>query len=634
MIIGTAGHIDHGKTALIRGLTGRETDRLPEERKRGISIELGYAFLPARDGRMLAFVDVPGHERFVHTMLAGATGIDLALLVIAADDGVMPQTEEHLDILRLLGVRRGLIVLTKIDAVDQQRRIAAAGEIRSFFAGAVEAAWPVFEVSALTGEGVDALRDYLQEEALRSDTTAPRGRFRLAVDRAFTLAGIGTVITGTVHAGVIREGDEVEVAPAGLRARVRSIHAQDRAVQESRAGDRCALNLVGLAKDDVPRGTWVQAAGLANVTSRLDASLRLSPREARTLQSGSTVHLHHGSNDTLARVAVLDQSGVGPGTDALIGLTLMAPVAACKGDRFVIRDSSACRTIGGGTVLDIDPPTRYRRAPARLVILAHLRDDADTDALAAWMAVEPISMPRLAAAWNLDDDDIPRLCAAVSARVAGGTAFARLRWNGLRDTVLEAVGACHQREPEMPGLEQKRLQRIVAPRLPTDAFAALVEELLTEGVLARRGALLALPSHRAELGRDEKIQWERIKPLLLDNRFQPPRVRDIGRDTGLGEGAVRALLRKVSRVGEVTLVAQDHYFLTDAVAELADIAVDVAGDAGIARAAAFRDRIGSGRKLAIQILEFFDRVGFTRRINDDHLLRGGNLWRQPAQGSA
>ena len=634
MIVGTAGHIDHGKTSLIRALTGRDTDRLPEERRRGISIELGYAFLPAAGGALLAFVDVPGHERFVHTMLSGATGIDVALLVVAADDGVMPQTEEHLDILRLLGVTRGVVVLSKVDAVAAARRGEARGELGRWLADSVEAGWPIVEVSARTGEGVDALREHLCALAAVAEPRGDAGKFRLAIDRAFSLAGIGTVVTGTVHAGRVREGDEVEVLPAGLRARVRSIHAQDRALPVGRAGERCALNLVGLAKDEIPRGEWVQASGIANATTRFDAALQLSTRAGRTLHSGETVHLHHGANDVLARIAVLDAPSVAPGGRALVGLTLAAPDAVCKGDRFIIRDASARATIGGGTALDIDPPARFRRAPARLALLARLRDDDGAGGLTAWLAVEPVPIRRLAAGWNLDDDGAGRLLATVGARDAGGVAFAPERWEQLRRAVLEAIGATHEREPEMPGLEQNRLRRIVGPRLPADAFAVLVDEMIADAALARRGAFLALPGHRAELARDERVQWEKIKPLLLEPRFQPPRVRDIARDTGVGEGQVRALLRKVARVGEVTLVAPDHYFLTEAVAELADIAAAVAVDGGVARAAPFRDRIGSGRKLAIQILEFFDRVGYTRRIRDDHLLRGGNPWRLPAQGAA
>jgi selenocysteine-specific elongation factor len=283
MLIGTAGHIDHGKTSLIRRLTGRNTDRLPEEQKRGISIELGYAYVPV-DGSAdpLGFIDVPGHEKFVHTMLAGATGIDRALLVIAADDGVMPQTEEHLDILRLLGVTQGAIALTKIDAVAPARVAEVQAQLAAAL-GAPAADWPVFPVSNVSGEGVDALDAWLQAQAAQHAARAGDGEFRLAVDRVFTLVGVGTVVTGTVHAGSVHEGDEVMVQPRGTRARVRSLHAQDQPASIGQAGQRCALNLAGLSKDDVERGDWVQGAALP--TCRRASTPRCACRRARPRRS-------------------------------------------------------------------------------------------------------------------------------------------------------------------------------------------------------------------------------------------------------------------------------------------------------------------------------------------------------------
>ncbi|MBK8321445.1 MAG: selenocysteine-specific translation elongation factor [Betaproteobacteria bacterium] len=629
MIVGTAGHIDHGKTSLIRAITGRDTDRLPEEKRRGISIELGYAFRPVGSG-LVAFVDVPGHERFVHTMLAGATGIDLALLVVAADDGVMPQTREHLDILRLLGVARGAIALTKVDAVEASRVSEARGEIAAWLAGTGEAAWPVFEVSTRTGKGVPELSAWIDVIAGEQGAADPASRFRLAVDRAFTLAGIGTVVTGTVHAGVVREGDEVVVAPSGQRARVRSIHAQDRPAKEGRAGERCALNLAGLAREDVPRGEWIQDADLANATTRFDAALRLSERETRVLASSSVVHLHHGSRDILARVAILDAPSASPGSRVLAGFTLTEPLPACRGDRFVIRDASAQRTLGGGRVLDIDPPLRYKRRPDRLARLAVLRDGTPAQALDALLEAGPVSPGRLACAWNLARGRIDAMLGEAGAHVAGPSAFPGAAWRRLRDAAVAAIGDTHAREPEMPGLERERLRRIVAPAIAPESFATLAEEMLAQGLVVRRGAFLALPGHKAELAGEERVRWEKVKPLLMDVPFGPPRVRDLAKATGIAESEVRTLLRKVARVGEVTLVAPDHFFLSDAVADLADIASQVAAVDGVARAAPFRDRIGGGRKVAIQILEFFDRVGYTRRVRDDHVLRRDNPWRPEA----
>jgi selenocysteine-specific elongation factor len=626
MIVGTAGHIDHGKTSLIRRLTGRNTDRLPEEIKRGISIELGYAYVPLEGGEVLGFVDVPGHEKFVHTMVAGATGIDLALLVVAADDGVMPQTEEHFDILQLLGVTRGAIALAKIDAVDGARVADVRAQLARWLAGTPAAAWPVFPLSSVSGEGVAELDSFLRRAAAAHAARPAEGMFRLAVDRVFTLAGVGTVVTGTVHAGRVAVDDEVLVAPGGPRARVRSIHAQDRPSPEGTPGQRCALNLAGLPRERVERGRWVQSPALANSTDRFDAAIRLAAREGVRLGQWGNVLLHHGTEQVAARIALLDADRLAAGGEALASVALAAPLAACRGDRFVLRDSSARHTLGGGVVLDIAPPVRGKRRPERLRLLAALRDAAPADALAAWLGNGPVPLARLASGWNLGAEQMQPLLAADGARIAAGIAFAREQWQSLRRRTVEAVGATHQREPEMPGLERNRLRRIVAPNLDADALAEIVGELLAEGLLVRRGAFVALPAHKAELARDERVRWERIMPLLMNEPFEPPRVRDIARATGIPEAEVRGVLKKVARVGEVTLVAHDHFFLTDAVRRLADIAGELAARDGAARAAPFRDRIGGGRKVAIQILEFFDRVGYTRRVRDDHLLRRDNPW--------
>ena len=628
MIVGTAGHIDHGKTSLVRRLTGRNTDRLPEEIKRGISIELGYAYVPLDGGEVLGFVDVPGHEKFVHTMVAGATGIDLALLVVAADDGVMPQTEEHFDILQVLGVTRGAIALTKIDAVDAGRVAEVRAQLARWLAGTPAAAWPVFALSSVSGEGVAELDAFLRQAAAQFAARPAEGMFRLAVDRVFTLAGVGTVVTGTVHAGRVRLDDEVAIAPDGPRARVRSIHAQDQPAAEGRAGQRCALNLAGVARELVARGQWVQSPQLANVTDRFDATVRLAAREGVRLGQWNNVLLHHGTDQVAARIALLDAEQLGAGGQALATVTVQSPLALCKGDRFVLRDSAARHTLGGGAVLDIAPPVRGKRRPERLQLLAALRDAPPAEALAAWLGSGPVPLSRLASGWNLGPEQLPGLLEACSARVAAGIAFASGEWQRLRRRALDVVVTTHEREPEMPGLERNRLRRIVAPNLDAEALAEIVDELLAEGLLVRRGAFVAAPAHKAELARDERTRWERIKPLLMEVPFEPPRVRDIARATGIPEAEVRSVLRKVARIGEVTLVAHDHFFLVDAVRQLADIAGELARTEGAARAAPFRDRIGTGRKVAIQILEFFDRVGYTRRVRDDHLLRRDNPWRE------
>ncbi|MEG1834037.1 MAG: selenocysteine-specific translation elongation factor [Burkholderiaceae bacterium] len=626
MLIGTAGHIDHGKTRLVQRLTGRNTDRLPEEQRRGISIELGYAYRALATGEVIGLVDVPGHERFVRTMLAGAGGIDFALLVVAADDGVMPQTVEHFEILRLLGIDRGAVAITKIDLAGADLIAATRAGLARLVAASPAADWPVFEVSSASGAGLGALEEHLIAAAHAHAARQEPGGFRLAVDRVFTLAGMGTVVTGRVHSGRVSVGDEVQIAPRGLRTRVRSLHAQDRAAPAGHAGERCALNLVGVARDQVKRGDWVQTGELANTSERFDARLELSPHAPRPLAHGSPVHLHIGTRDLLARVAVLDAGSIEPGGSALVAVQAVLPLAVCRGDRFILRDAAGCRTLGGGVVIDTAPPTRGRRKPERLALLKALSQPDREAALAAWLAHEPVAIERLAHAWNLGAADIDALLATLGARRVAAIAFSNGHWQRLQERTLDAVTALHEREPEMPGLEQNRLRRIVAPSLPTAAMTVMTDELLAAGRLERRGAFLASPQHRAELAHAQRLLWERTEPLLAATPWAPPRVRDIARALGEPESAVRTLLQQVTRIGATSRVAHDHFFLTRAVAEMAEIASAIASETGAVRAADFRDRIGGGRKLAIQVLEFFDRVAFTRRVGDDHRLRRSNPW--------
>ncbi len=628
MIVGTAGHIDHGKTSLIACLTGKDTDRLPEEKRRGISIELGYAYLAAPAGdSVLGFVDVPGHEKFVHAMVSGATGIDYALLVIAADDGPMPQTREHLEILRLLGVSAGAIVVTKMDTIDPAFSESLLAEISKAVASSPAAHWPVFMVSSKTGEGIDGLRVHLFESAQALQHRTAGGHFRLAIDRSFSLSGIGTIVTGTAHAGAVRVGDEVMVLPSEKRARVRSIHAQDQSADEGVAGQRLAINLVGLSLEDVPRGGWVNSVDLHNDTVRFDAWLSLSAQHDRVISQGLEVHLHHGTDDLLAKLYPLESDKLKPGESSLVSVVCSRCIAACQGDHFLVRDSQAQLTLGGGLVLDIFPPARGRRTAARLAAL-HAFSLPDQERLRALLALGPLAMSRLCNAWNLLPVDAQRLACGLPS--AGGVLIDPLAWSGFRESVLVAIDQTHAREPEMPGMEINRLRRAACPQLDLEGFHELLEGLIEEGLLQRQGVFLHRPSHKAELSPAEKNLWRSIAPSLMENPFNPPRVRDIAKQTNIPETEIRANLKRVARVGEVTLVALDHFFVTERVAEMADKAAEIADSDGVVRAAAFRDAIGSGRKVAIQILEFFDRVGYTRRLRDDHLIRRPNPWRKGA----
>ena len=633
MIVGTAGHIDHGKTTLVRALTGVDTDRLPQEKQRGISIELGYAFLPVPgSAERIGFIDVPGHERLVHTMLAGASGIDFALLLVAADDGPMPQTREHLAILSLLGVAQGAVAITKVDRVDAARLTAVRAEIVALLAGSTLQHAPLVPVSALDGQGLADLRGLLLEAARNP---VRRGRedalARIAVDRAFTLAGIGTVLTGTVHAGRVSVGDELQLVPgvAGVgAARVRGVHAQNQPVHEALAGQRTALNLPALAREQVQRGQWLAAPAAALQTTRLDAELTLWHDEARALRSGTPVHVHLGAADVLGSVAVLDAGdALAPGSRGLVQLVLQRPVGAWWGDRVVLRDASASRTLAGGVVLDPYAPARYRRTPQRLTEVQALRQPDPAQRARALLAIAPqgVDLGRLAQAAGLDPQrfapGLPE--GALQVRVPGQhAALGPAQVEASQAQVRDVLGAFHERHPDDAGPDAARLRRLALPRLPEPLWRALLERLLCQAVLAQSGAFLHLPEHGVRLSATEQRLAQKVAPRLAEAGFEGAWARDLARDAGESEALVRTTLARLAQRGELHQVVKDLYYPQASVARLAAIVRRVARMSdGKVTAAAFRDATQLGRKRAIQVLEYFDRIGLLRRVGDVHRLR-------------
>ena len=627
MIIGTAGHIDHGKTALVRALTGVDTDRLKEEKARGITIDLGFAYLPAPDGSILGFIDVPGHEGFVHNMLAGATGIDLALLVVAADDGVMPQTREHLAIVDLLGIRHGIVALTKSDLVPPSSRDEVIDGIRQALQGTGLADAEIIPVSAVRGEGIDELRNRLFELSHTLQKRPENGRFRLAVDRSFILKGAGTVVTGTVLSGHVTVGDRVVISPSGLSARVRSIHAQNQPQERGVAGQRCALNLAGdgVTKDAIRRGDMIVDPALHAPAERIDARLRLLPTETKSAGQWMPVRLHHAASDVAARIVLLGDAAVKPGTEAFVQLALDEPIAAAAGDRFVLRDTTAQRTIGGGEFLDLRAPARKRRTPERLaqleayalrqpdLVLKALLDRApfyvDLSAFARDHAQSAAEVETLA-----QESGLLRI-------PVGNTelALSPATWLKLKRDVLAILEKFHAANPDMPGMGLERLRLQFDLKLPAAAFAAFLQGLAGKGEVGLDGAWVRLASHAVRLTpADDKI-WNRVRPLISGGeRFRPPRVRDIAEKLSIAESDVRRLMKLLGRMGKVDEIAHDHFFLRATVDEMVGIAADVANAApkGEFTAAQLRDRLDNGRKVAIQILEFFDRQGVTMRRGD------------------
>ena len=626
MIIGTAGHIDHGKTSLVRALTGVDTDRLKEEKARGISIELGFAYLPAPSGATLGFIDVPGHERLVHTMLAGAGGIDFALLVVAADDGVMPQTREHLAILDLLGIERGLVALTKIDLVDEDRLAEAKREARMALAQTGLVLAQILPVSTATGEGVAELKAALFEAAEAFSSRKPDGLFRLAVDRSFTLQGAGTIVTGTVLSGAAATGERMILSPSGLAARIRAMRVHNSAADRAQAGDRAALNLAGegVAKDRIDRGDVVLDPRLHAPTDRIDVQIRALASEPKPIGQWTPIRLHTAACEVGARLVLLGEP-IAPGESGWAQLVLERPIAAAAGDRFVARDTSARRTIGGGRFVDLRPPTRRRRTPQRLAQLA-AHALSDPAAVASALLVAPPNYLELDAfardrALGSDEADalISTLDLAVLTNSGPRIVMTRPAFEGLWREIDERLAAFHADNRDLPGMGIERLRLAVAPKLPAAAFRQMMQARARDGNVRLEGAWARLPSHETRLSEEDEALWRLIEPQLLGKaQFRPPRVRDLATTIGAPETELRRVLKRVARMGGAYEIAHDHFFPRAVAAEMIEIIRDVASRAenGWFSAAQFRDRVENGRKVAIQILEFYDRHGATLRRGD------------------
>lgn len=635
MIVGTAGHIDHGKTTLTRALTGIDTDRLKEEKARGISIELGYAYAPLANGDILGVIDVPGHEKFIRTMAAGVTGIDAALLVIAADDGIMPQTLEHLAILRLLGVRRGAVALTKIDRAEPQQLARIEADIAALLAATDFAGAPIFRTNATSegDAGVKALLAHLAQMAAALPANDERRLFRLGVDRVFTLTGQGTIVTGTALAGSVRVGDTLQLAPGEQQMRVRGIHAQNRAADAGRAGQRLALNLSGVSKDEIARGSWIVAPSLAACSERIDVELTLTPDCGVTLKPWSPLHVHLGAAHHVANIVPLDGETLAPGDSGRAQLVLDAPVHAVPGDRFVIRNAQATATIGGGVVLDPFGPARKRRSAARLDWLRALsdfigsgRDDRAGSGIGALLARSPLGLrvSTLVRLSQLPAGAIVPPPGTVEVSLSGGDALliAAAEVAALEARILAGLAEFHARAPDEAGPELWRLKRIVAPEMEDRLWSRLVEALTGAGKVRQRGRSLHLPSHSVELSEAEQAL---VRPLLVSlhaGRFDPPWVRDLVRQHGMPEDEVRRLLLKLSKSGEISQLVPDLFYHPAPLAELAELVATLPE----VQASSFRDATGLGRKRAIQILEFFNRVGYTRRVGNVHMIRPNAAW--------
>ncbi len=623
MIVATAGHVDHGKTSLIQALTGVDTDRLPEEKSRGLTVDLGFAYLPVPNGGVIGFVDVPGHERFVRNMVAGIAGIDLALLVVAADDGVMPQTREHVAVLDLLGVERAVVALTKVDRAERTRIDTVVAEVRDLLTTTGMKLLDVFETVAPDDKGVAPLLEHLCEAEASLPGQAAQGGFRHAVDRVFVVRGSGVVVTGMVHAGAISVGDTVMIEPAGLEARLRGVHAQDRPCETAWRGDRAALNLAGIACDDVVRGDWVLTPDILRPSHRVDVMLRVLPDTPRALKHWTPVHAHHGAGHTTGRVAVLQDDAVEPGGTGLAQLVLDDPLMAAYGDRLVLRDQSAHHTIAGGRVIDPAGPERGRARPERLARLAAMDHGEAEDALAALLAIadEGVNVSNVLRAHNRRPENTEDLAQTLGALMLGRSEARRLiareHWSRLLDGILAGLGADHAEHTERLGPSLSELRR----HLPTRPDDLLLEEALRvlsqENRIERRGAIVHLPGHKVELEPKDAALWKNAGTALTEKPGSPPALFPLADALDLSPGDLERFLLRMTGFGLVVKIARNRYLTSGQIDQARKHAQQAAElHAEGFTVAQFRDVAGIGRNLAVDLVEYLDRIGVTRRRGD------------------
>lgn len=634
MIVATAGHIDHGKTTLVHALTRIDTDRLAEEKQRGLSIDLGFAYTDVGAGLPLGFVDVPGHERFIRNMLAGVASVDYALLVIAADDGPMPQTREHLAILDLLGVVHGAVALTKTDRAPPERIAAVKTEITALLAPTALSAAPVFPVSAMTGDGIAALQQELTRLARTQTWQPPRGGFRFSVDRSFTLKGSGCVVTGTALSGRLQAGDPVTLSPRGLSVRARSLHVHNAPAEAAIAGQRCAINLAGpVHHESIRRGDWLVAPHLHHPTGRLDVALTLLASESRPLKHGSPVQLYLGAAVRNGRIALLQQqSMLAPGEQGPAQLVLDRPVHAAVGDRFVVRDAAAQRTMAGGHVLDPFGPSRGRASDRRRQLLGRLSDDARPGpALSAWLDSEPagLNLDRLATALNLDVEELTNSTRTESldcvAATTGRIGLRRQRMAKIREQLVNGLTTWHGEHPDSLGPTETELAGLMGQRLPHEVRRAVLTELLNCKDVVRAGFRFHRPGHLPVLAEQDQQTLDATAGVLRDAGLRPPIVGELADKLAMDKADCLVFLDRMQSLGLLVRVAANRYFLPATVTELARIAVDLARSSanGSFDAAAFRDASGIGRNLTIQVLEYLDRAGLTAFAREQRRLQPG-----------
>jgi len=628
LVLGTAGHIDHGKSALVKALTGTDPDRLPEEKERGVTIELGFARLDLPSGRSMGVVDVPGHERFVRQMVAGATGIDVVLLVVAADDGVMPQTREHLAIIDLLGIPKGVVAITKADLVDDDWIALVVDDVARLIEGTSIEGAPIVPVSARTGRGLDELRGALDAVAGEAEARQSSLPMRLPVDRVFTIAGAGTVVTGTMWSGAVRRDDPVEVLPSGREGRIRGVQVHSHGVDEAGAGQRVALNVAGLDRDEIARGDIIAAPGTLTVTDRFDGRFTYLAGNDRAFETGTRVHVHHGTREVLGRVLLMDDlTELQPGQTAFAQVRLEEPLAPRYDDRFVVRSYSPVYTIGGGVVLDALPPRRTTlRESERGLLEALLRHDLSTAALdllasrgvpmTSAEVAAALGVPRSGVADELNRAKLERLKAGADTYFVTGEGLERLV-GGIEAALLRF----HEASPLATGMAGGALRDAVDRRVPAKVFDAVLQLAVERGVARASGGSVSHPKAAAAAHAEEEAALARLVPVLEEQGLATGTVAELAAKAGVDAGVARKALGKLVTAGSVVRLGPELHFAASAVDEARRRIEEYLVEHGTMLAKDARDVTGSSRKYIVPLLEYFDAKGVTKRDGDVRTLR-------------
>ena len=631
MIVATAGHVDHGKTELVKALTGTDTDQLPEEKARGLSVDLGFAYQALPDSGMLGFVDVPGHEKFIRNMLAGVAGIDLGLLVVAADDGVMPQTREHLAILNLLGIEKCLVALTKIDRAQPDRIREVQLQLKRLLLDEEREGCDVYPICAPKGEGIDALSQALFQHAKGSIVRSTNQNFRMAIDRVFSLKGVGLIVTGMVFSGLIHTSQNLTLSSTGSQVRIRGIRVNSQTSDCAKAGERCALNITGRGIDEhsLRRGNWLMHHDLYSPTKRIDVDLEVLQSEAVALKHWTPTHFHIGSDHLLARVAILSGSSIAAGTRGLAQLVLDRDTFVCHGDRFVLRDQSAQRTIAGGRVIDPFSPKRGRAKPRRIASLKAMCGETPAEILKNLtnQSETGVSLQPFGLAHNLPAPQINALIAPLGFRLVGTAAqeraFCDKRWQELLHCIEKTIAQFHKSNPALFGASIKEIQMLLTPFVETVTLNAALNLLVAENRLSERGKKFYLPSHSVHISAKDKSLLAQATAVLSPPSGTPPSLYQVAKDIGVDVSSLEKALKIGVKLGDITMIEKNRYLPKSMLTKFVIIAEQLAarsGD-GLFTTANYRDEVNLGRNFVIALLEYFDRMGFTMQVGNHRRVR-------------